>query len=176
MKKGMKLIAVAMFIFTTLVLTDGHCQEPTPSKEDEAIFTGQGFAYWCTDVAGKERKLYDWLRNLRVIFKKDGTYTTTGQIYYLNTKWSDTPKASYKYAISDDTMTIFEHNYKYSYDGRTLILKTTPNGNIPKPLAEFFGYPEAAGESGGLIVILSSKTRASFIPLKKTALSIPSFN
>ena len=172
MKKGMKLLALAALVCAVL-----SCGQGIPSggnKEDEAVFTGNGYAYWYDEDTGKEYKLRDWARNLRLVLKKDGTYTMTGEVWYLPptgwTKSEDTTPVPYTF--SEDTVNILE-GCKYSYDGTTLILKHEEKAVLDEDIAQKLGHPEAAGKKVGYIYILSSKTRASFIPLRTPALSTP---
>ncbi|AIW88753.1 hypothetical protein JO41_02185 [Treponema sp. OMZ 838] len=180
MKKGMKLIVLAALVCAAISCGQGITSGGkglTLPKEDEAVFTGSGYGYWYDEDTGKEYKLHDWTRNFRLVFNKDGTYTMTGEVWYIPptgwTKIEDTTPVPYTF--SEDTVDILE-GCKYSYDGTTLILKHEEKTVLDKYMAQKLGHPEAAGKKAGRIYILSSKTRASFIPLKKTALSIPSFN
>ena len=158
MKKGIKLIALI-----TLACAVLSCGQGIPSggnKEDEAVFTGNGYAYRYDKNTDKEYKEHDWMRNLRLVLKKDGTYTMTGEVCYIDTGWIDIEggKEPVPYTFSEDTVDILDR-CKYSYDGTTLILKRESI---------------IAGENqGGEVYILSSKTRASFIPLRTPALSTP---
>lgn len=181
MKKGMKLIVLAAFVCTVLScgmgVTSGGKNVPsdnedsTPANEDEVVFTGSAFVFSHDKNTGIETKVSENIRNLQMIFRANGTYTIKGQTYkYDKNKgiiWTDI-EHTYKYKAVDGIMTTeitpgsnkYPFNRKYSYDGTVLIIKPIVTETVESYTATMF--------------VLSSKIRASFIPLKTPALSIPS--
>ncbi|AIW88754.1 hypothetical protein JO41_02190 [Treponema sp. OMZ 838] len=163
MKKGMKLIAVAAFVCAALScgqgITSGGKGQTLP-KEDEAVFTGSGITFSYDKATGKETKLSDAIRNVRVVFKKDGSCILNCEIYNINKKlWVDMGEGIGTYNISEATASFGLLDMKYSYDGMTLILKQKIVDSMT---------------TGYVMFILSGRARTSFFPLKSPALSIPS--
>jgi lipoprotein len=160
MKKGIKLAALAALVWAVLSCGQGVTaggNGVSSSNEDEAVFTGNGFLFSYDKATDKEKKVSYEIRNVRAVFKKDGTLTMTFESYNIaEKKWVITEDAG-KYSVSDAQATVGMRNMKYSYRGNTLILKS-----------------EVDLYAGGLIFILSSAHHASFLPQTDFTLSIPS--
>ena len=161
MKKGIKLAALAALVWAVLScgqgVTAGGNVVPS-SNEDEAVFTGNGFVFSYDKATGKEKKVYHLFRNIRVVFRKDGTFTIGGERHNPDTnRWFDTIPETQNYKISDTMLHFLGTDCKYSYRGNTLIIKMIERSS-----------------KGGWIFILSSAHHASFLPQTDFTLSIPS--
>lgn len=159
--KKMKLLALAAFVCAVI-----SCGQGIPSggnKEDEAVFTGNGITFSYDEATGKETKLYDAFRNVRVVFKKDGSCILNCEVYNINEKlWVDMGEGIGTYNISEATASFGLLDMKYSYDGMTLILKQKI---VDNSMTTRYGY---------VTFVLSGRRKPSFFPLKLPALSIPS--
>ncbi|UTC49848.1 hypothetical protein [Treponema sp. OMZ 855] len=157
MKKGMKLIALVAFVCAALSCGQGITSGGkglTLPQEDKAVFTGSGIVFSYDEATNKETKLYDAFRNVRVVFKKDGTYEITGEEYLKDeNKWIDKGRGTGPYTISNNLLNFLGMNFIYSYQGTTLILKS---------------------RDWGVVFILSSKTLTSLIPQTVSSIVLPS--
>ena len=161
MKKGIKLAALAALVWAVLSCGQGVTaggNGVSSSNEDEAVFTGNGFVFSYDKETGKEKKVSDLFRNIRIVFRKDGTFTISGERYDPDTnRWFDTIPSTQNYKISDTMLHFLGTDCKYSYRGNTLIIKIRERN-----------------WERGWIFILSSGYHASFLPQTDFTLSIPS--